>query len=301
MTVLLLDHPWPLDAALDPSSEGFWVLLRFSDLVARRQLRPVPFVEPKHFAEVWSRIDYRHSGIAAFMRAVNSYVRYDGGGNLATPVPEPPGLTDSWKQALRESMDDLNDWRAPQIVVAHSRYASWGGTQEVAIQCADHGDLNYHRVLAVLDSYEAHPMAIADLDPWDVQRTSVAAPEALRSYPCRLPRHPDLTEVALDNLQTALVRIRARGWEFSTVNAASRQTVFRYCFIPPENWNVDEVEKQEWRDGRAFPRKLAQHRNQVGYLDFEGRLWVWDRNERHWDVQNVDGTYVRISHTGDRL
>src|SRR6185312_12879106 len=94
---------------------------------------------------------------------------------------------DSWKSALRDQLDDLTDWRNPQIIVAKQRHPLWQPhVTDVRIVCEmDDGQTNsgnHSRVLAVLEEYESHADAITDRDPWDVRRTVPAG-----AHPCYLP------------------------------------------------------------------------------------------------------------------
>ncbi len=295
MTGLLLDHPWRLDETLDPVSDGFRVLEQFVNLVRDTRLDVVPFVSRGEYDEMWQRIEYgrfaRTRAYASLVSFAEHLVRADPPTPLATPVPEPAQLTPCWKRGLREAMGDLRDWRTPQIIVAEKRQPAWPGTQEVAIQIenADGADLQ-HRVLARLESYSSHPFTAADLDPWDLSRIHPPLPETGRQHPCRLPRPPSLLRVPWQTLSERLGEARATGWRVSG----------RYYFIPPEDWQVEEVSKTTWRSGRAFRYQRGPQRDQPGPVDYAGRVWVWDRAERHWDVQEPGG-YIRISHTGERL
>jgi hypothetical protein len=295
MTGLLLDHPWQLDEALDPASDGFRVLEQFVALVRDTRLDVVPFVSRNEYDEMWQRIEYgRFAHTRAYASLVSfaeHLVRADPPTPLATPIPEPPQLTPCWKHALRQSMGDLQDWRNPQIIVGAKRQAAWPATREVAVQIedADGADLQ-HRVLAHLESYHAHPFTLADLDPWDLTNMYPPVPEADRQHPCRLPRPPNIRGVPWDRLGEGLVDARAVGWQVSG----------RHYFIPPEDWPLQAVSKVTWRSGRTFRYVRVLQRYQAGPIDYAGRVWLWDRAERHWDVQERNG-YLRISHTGERL
>jgi hypothetical protein len=296
MTGLLLDHPWQLDEALDPASEGFGVLEKFVSLVRETQLDVVPFVSRSECDEMWQRIQYgrfaRTRGWASLVSfAEHLVVRVDRPTPLATPIPEPPQLTPCWKRALRQSMGDLRDWRNPQIIVGPKRQSAWPKTHEVTVKIedADGADLQ-HRVLAHLENYNAHPFTRADLDPWDLTNMYPPVPEPERQHPCRLPRPPSLFGAPLERLREGLIHARAVGWQVNE----------RCYFIPPEDWRAQDVTKERWRSGRTFRHERVPQVDHAGPLDYAGRVWVWDRAERHWDVQEPE-EYRRISHTGDRL
>jgi hypothetical protein len=289
VTALLLDHPWPLDAALDPRSDGFRVLERFRELVTTEGLEIVPFISRDEYNQMWDRIA-RTTGWASVARFAAQFVREDSPPPLATPVPEPPGLTQCWKGALREAMGDLQNWRNPQIIIARRRRPVWPCGDEVEVRVHDGLGRRYDRVLAELDSYRSHPFAISDLDPWDLQHIHRPVLGVPRQYPHSLPKPPSLQGCPIEQLSERLPPIRARGWQING----------RFYFIPPEDWRPDQSGKAAWRSGRAFLHERVPGLPNTGPVDSEGRVWVWDRNERHWDVQEGCG-YFRISHTGQQL
>jgi hypothetical protein len=260
MTGLLLDHPWRLDDALEPTSAGFRVLERFDNLVRETRLDAVPFVSQGEYDEMWLRIDHGHfartQGYAMLARFAQHLVRDDSQISPAIPVPEPPELTLSWKRALRESMGDLRDWRNPQIVVAERRQPAWPAGREIAIQI-EHGTDFHHRVLAQLADYRSHPFTLADLDPWDLRNTHPPSPGAGPQHPCRLPRPPTLANVAWDDLGACLLQVRARGWLLNG----------RHYFIPPDDWDAANVHKPNWRSGRAFEYGYSPNRPWPGPID----------------------------------
>jgi hypothetical protein len=295
MTGLLLDHPWRLDDALDPGSGGFRVLERFVGLIRETGLEVVPFITRTEYDRIWQRIEYsrvaRTRGYASLVSFAEHLVRDDSPGPAATPVPEPPQLTTDWKRGLREALGDLRDWRTPHIVVAENRRPQWPGTREVAIQLEDLLQLGpQHRVLASLDGYASHPFAISDLDPWDLQAVHPPIAGADRQHPCYLPKPPMLQNVPMHGIGKILVEVRSTGWHLGG----------RYYFIPAEDCKLEAVDKPTWRGGRAFRHGYAPERNHPGPVDYAGRVWVWDRAERHWDVQLVP-RHIRVGHTGDPL
>ena len=299
MILVLLDHPWPLEAALDGSSPGFQVLLNFEELVRDYGLEPVPFIGQSEYDQLWQRIDQRHcrsSGWAALRRLAPSLVRRTNSHCRAVPHPGPADLSEDWKRALREAVVP-SDWRNPQVIVAGVRKTDWPATgDEIEIRfdpCDNQPDLPpERRVLAMLDSfeYERHPFVRSDFDPWDLQRAHPPPPNAAQHmrHPCCLPK-PPMKRAALEDLELELADARRRAWGSGG----------KYYFVPGENWKHESVPKQAWRQGRSFLYRKCQGSNRNGYVDFEGREWVWDQNERHWDVQTMP--YRKISHTGDLL
>lgn len=66
-----------------------------------------------------------------------------------------------------------------------------------------------------------------------------------------------------------------------------------FPYTPPEDWRWD----------RDFPKHHSDN-NRYGFRDAEGRIWQWDREEKHWDVQDKRpgrGRYRRVTPDGDVL
>jgi hypothetical protein len=293
MTRALLDHPWPLDEGLQAGSAGFDVLRRFNELVREFDLTPAPFIEPDEYHQCLQRLNVQAGGprVAALRRFASQLVRYDPGAATAAPRPEPP-LGDAWKRALRAELETGEDWRVPQIVFPRSRASVWPNAPEVEIVRAgtepEHVDV---RVLVSLEDFGAHRYAIADVDPWRNQEwLNAPAPAARIDHPCRLPRPPALEGVQLDAVAGHLEDVSHQGWEAGGL----------YHFIPPTTFDPNEVPKDRWRHGRAFAVQRTPDKQRQGALDCEGRIWVWDHAERHWDVQ-LREDYARISHDGRAL
>jgi hypothetical protein len=290
MTCALLDHPWPFEETLDGSSDGFRVLETFVDVARQHHLSIVPFLTWEQLAAGWERIDPRHtrtSAFAALKRFAGLFAPLNLTDCVATPNPEPVGLTQEWKCALRQHMIDLEDWRSPQIVVPEKRLRHWPATHEVNVQiepCDDvPGSGPHQRVLVSLDSYETHPFAGSDLDPWDLCHIQAG---------CHLPKPPCCDGVALEQIETALKNARETGWVIGR----------NHYFIPPANWRLRDVEKSTWREARAFPRRMvptAPTRNKMGYVDYRGFEWIWHSEEGHWDVQT--NPYLRVWSTGEEV
>jgi len=59
---------------------------------------------------------------------------------------------------------------------------------------------------------------------------------------------------------------------------------------------------RHWHEGQPFPRQQCVRG--AGFLDADGRIWVWDGTEGHWDVQEEQeglGRYMRVKTDGMAL
>jgi hypothetical protein len=289
----LLDFPWELTDVLETYSKASETLRRFSVLVSTQALEPAPFVDYVAEASLWESVNERGCGGNVY-RSVAQFLRHCRcqtlGALQASPEPCPNPLPTRWKQALRDSMNDLADWRVPQIVVSSSRLKSWT-TQEgqVAIRCEDRPEELHSRVLVGIDSYVDHQFALSDVDPWDLRRRYPAEGGGHVDHPCRLPKPPMLNGALLRDLDSKLEEARGIGW----------RSAGRRYFIPPTNWHATDVDQTAWRSGHLFLQGSLNDRN--GPLDYLGNVWHWHSEERHWDVQLAADGYVRISHTGAEL
>jgi hypothetical protein len=104
-----------------------------------------------------------------------------------------------------------------------------------------------------------------------------------------LPKPPNLEGVAPDFIAEELANARALGWVQNG----------RYYYIPPLDYDIEAISKEQWRKGRAFPWEHCTDLRRHGPVDLNGIVWVWDQKERHWDVQLPD--YIRVSHDGRKL
>ena len=299
MTRLLLDHPWPIGAVADETSDGFRVLEEFEKLLVRHKLSPVPFVEQQDLDNAIQRLNTHTSGRGTIYRFAMQCVRRNVSTAMATPVAEQnPTLSANWKRALRDEFGDTSRWRTPQIVIPEKRRSVWPlNADEIAIQYDGQGGLvTEYRVLVQLGSanYESHPYAVRDLDPWrHLEWLHKPDPGAKNNHPCRLPKPPLLEGVTLEELAHLLPEARRQGWKIDG----------KYFYIPPVTCRLD-ADKAHWRDGRAFPRTNSGNKRGPIVEDFEGRKWVWDNHsgghsgERHWDVQLLTGKHKRVNHDG---
>jgi hypothetical protein len=296
MRKALLDFPWDLAELSNGYSPVLDVLLRFQNLISRHRLVPVPFLSDNEYSDLFKQVPrMRPGGANAFQQAarlLGHCVRPSGPGCLATPVPGPTDLRDTWRFALRESMIDTEDWRTPQIVFSDVRKQNWlPSTPERAIRfepCdTDPDSGTYDRVLACLEEYDGHRYAMCDFDPWDLRWMYPPEPEAPQHqrHPCRLPKPPACETTALESLVEELHKVR--DWHIGD----------RYYFVPPRDWRP-EANKERWRQWRAFPNGGLPGNDHHGPMDYKGQPWWWDRTHRHWDVQLTTGGYWSISDTG---
>jgi hypothetical protein len=295
MTRLLLDHPWPIDAALDARSEGLGVLLEFAKLIQNRSLTPVPFIDHCEYSDAMLRLNTRRRGIVEFMRFAHHCVRDAADGPLATPVPEPdPPPSRLWKQALREELENPANWRVPQIIVPKIRRDAWHiKTAEVPIRSEDRpDDAPDLRLLATLEEYASHSFAATDLDPWcAMEALHAPAPGARIAHPCVLPKPPCLDGATLDEISAKLTEAHRAGCKLNG----------RHYFLPSITYRPETIDQRNWRSGRAFEHKRTPDLQRGGPVDYQDQIWAWDHIERHWDVQLPGGGYFRISHDGRYL
>lgn len=299
MTKLLLDYRWALEDALD-NPEVSSTLREFVRLLRRTGLDPAPFVEDQQLPEMWKRLEggnHRKRNWDQINEFLGLCRRGEGGTCRATLSPEPPGILDNWRRALRDQLSDPSAWRSPQIVVPKSRLSEWESHKgEIAIQCEACHDQPasgpHHRILACLspDLYESHQFTVSDLDPWDLQRIHPPISNRPRQHPALLPKPQLLISCPLQNLHEQLQSVCAYQWEING----------KYYFIPPKDFDPLGIDKDTWRKGRAFRYETAPGSDKSGPVDYKGRVWSWDEHERHWDVQ-TQPRHMRISHTGRRL
>lgn len=297
MTRLLLDHPWPLHAVFDGKSDGFGVLLGFLNLTNKTGLLPVRFVEKHEYEAEMQKINSNrnHRSLAGLKRLLQQCKRTSESIATATPThPPSPVLDLTWKRALREELERTISWRTPQIVIPEKRRNVWPvDAHEVEIHIDDQpGSITKYRLLVPLEwpDYDTHPFAVPDLDPWRhlewLHRPNSGTRD--EGKPCRLPIPPVFKDALLDQIADRLPEAIRQGWK---VNDG-------YFFIPPDTFRPEQVEKQAWRTGKAFPKDRAANGRGPGPIDYMGRVWVWDHNERHWDVQLLNGKYKRVNHDG---
>lgn len=302
---LLLDYPWEIREAWGYDPVPKKVIQDFMELLSSTGLKPVRFIEPSERAALHETVTQRGRGgnvYQALYRFLNHCCRdIESAGRaapLATPNPEPKGRRNSWKSSLRDEMGDLLDWRNPQIIVPRGRRSDWQVGDDIELhcdQCSGEPVIRW-RVLAVLEDYATHRFTMSDRDPWDVR---CVAPSA--RHPCYLPNPliPDgdplqnnLSRIPIAQLCEELDKVRGEGWH---------PPGGKYLFLPPTDWRPEDIHQEAWRKGHAFPRSYAKARDQVGYLDSGGRIWLWHSGEDHWDIQLGGTNYIRVNHAGDEL
>lgn len=300
MTRLFLDHPWPVEEVFDPRSDAHEVLMRFDGLVRSTQLAPVPFISPAAFAQTMRRLPFRENGraAAAVARFADQCRKQTPDAGFAVPItgrPDPvPPFNETWKAALREDIGQGDNWHTPQIVIPAARRTAWPEESVVSIRCLDVADAPTVERLAVpLDSYlgdaATQLAAIAEADPWRCWEWARRPEPGTRiDHPCRLPRPPSLNGLAVHELAEALPEARRVGWNYSE----------RRYFIPPADWRPLEVDRGHWKIC-PFRRNSVDTPKGVktGPVDSEDRIWSWDMQERHWDVQ-IDGGKLDVNHEG---
>jgi hypothetical protein len=288
MTRLLLDHPWPLNETLNARSNGFQVLLEFEKLVRRKRLIPLRFIEQHDYESAKQQLG--KSPVAAqILRFSNHLIRYNESVIRATPDPEPnPTLNDSWKRALRDELEHLENWRSPQIIFPEVRRSVWSTTDEIEIKCGDRNG-TVSRVLASLEKYDSHPFAVSDLDPWrHLERLFPPTPGHPNNKPCRLPKPPILDQVPVEHLSERLEEARKQGCIIDG----------KYYYIPSDDCLPEQIAKPEWRSGYVFDRKKDPGWKGPCPIDYNGVTWRWDQGHRHWDLQ-VKPKHISVSHTGE--
>ena len=299
MTKLLLDHPWPLDDALDARSPAHDQLRKFQDLVRRLRIRAVPFVTQQELDAAAALLDYKHNAgaAAAILRFANELVYNGNNARLAVVHQRPADIGKTWLHSLYDEIQVCTTWRVPQIIFPEARRIYWPPTPtplDVPVECKPKA---VRCVLAPLENFDSHQYALSDIDPWKQnawrQRPAHTDP---RLFPCWLPRHPAFQNIPLDQIPQLLEEARKQGWRIGD----------KYYYIPPMDYRPLDFNQCKWRNGRAFPRANGKHGRGVGYRDCEDRIWVWSRasagsrGERHWDVQLHSG-WKNVSHDGNEV
>lgn len=290
MTRLLLDYPWTVSEGLGPDSAAYKAILDFLDLLSRADLKPVPFIGHEECNIFWDALKERkgQSRFTPVIRFLHHCTRETGGICMARPVPELSKLRDSWKCALRDELEHLEDWRNPQIIFPEARRSAWPATDEIEIKCEDRKDI-VTRLLASLEKYDSHPLVVSDLDPWrHLDRLFPPEPGHPNNKPCWLPRPPILDLVPVDQLSEKLEEARKQGWIIDG----------KYYYIPSAACLPEQIEKPKWRSGYVFEREKVPGWKGPCPIDYNGVTWRWDQGHRHWDLQ-VKPKHISVSHTGE--
>jgi len=199
--------------------------------------------------------------------------------------------TVDFKKALHREIN-VGNWRTPQIITSLERRGHWGPGEEVVIVF---NGTETERIVVSASAHASHPWARSDYDPWILSRTDETAVDPEKRF--RLPKPSACTDAELSDLCNTIDQ-KCGSW------TEQRNGNDRYVFIPPRDWSP-ALEKQKWRVGNVFRKEKCSESDRSGYLDRHGHLWVWDDNEKHWDVQ-MDrrcrkNDYYKISATGRRL
>lgn len=292
MTRLLLDFlPHEIEQALDPTSEASAVLLAFDRLCAKERLAPVPFVAEWQYEALLRR----PGGLSRHLplQVIAKCVRRDPDSMRAKPVAGPDDLEAQWEFALHDELV-RDEWRTPQIITRKIRTDAWkrstiGPPRRIEALFNIEGSTDEHRrIIAALESYDAHLYARSDRVPWDLQRRrlpELRAPKHLQ-HPCALPIPPSLEKVEFQNLKSAAEQIH--NWEIGG----------KYYFLPGDGWQPSDIDEAPWRDGHTFPHARCPHCGKEWPIDRKKQIWCWDETHRHWDVQLIGTEYWSISHDG---
>ncbi len=291
MTKLLLDFPWQLDSVFDPNSDASYALHDFKKLCERENLEAVDFVAEVDYMALLENA--RRNVFRPALQILGNYVRDAAATVHAAPVAGPEDLSDEWKVGLAVELG-IGEWRTPQVIVYGSRWDAWRrsvvGTinKTEAVFQREGAEEKYSRVCVGLGKYDQHLFARSDRIPWDLRRRKPTSPTAPKhqQHPCSLPIPPTLVGVPLHNLVSRLEGVRS--WEIGA----------KYYFLPREDWEPNEIEKQPWRDGHTFPHAVCPHCDKKWPIDRTKQIWCWDETHRHWDVQRVGPEYWSISHDG---
>lgn len=68
-----------------------------------------------------------------------------------------------------------------------------------------------------------------------------------------------------------------------------------YAYIPPKSYREGDSD---------FPMEFCKHRNASGFKDEKGRIWIFHKEENHWDVQYYPygkDNYFKVFYNGKRL
>jgi hypothetical protein len=262
-------------------------LQQVSKAIEEEKITPVRCLEMPLYQAAMSVPELRRGGQLVFL--LQQLVRWIPADNNCEG--EVKGNTDdlssTWKQSLREVLSTAHDWRSPQILVTRDRCAYWPNAPLVDVSapaCGDLGAISPKAVpLVEITKYGRHPHARADRDPWDLRALNPPLTGGPQN-PCLLPKPPVCEGKPADELK-ALLR-----------NCCVRFSTSQWHYVPPEHWDPNSISVIKWRNGNAFPAGVRG--NDHGYLDCDGRIWVWHTTERHWDVQLSDGDYQKVRETG---
>ena len=212
---------------------------------------------------------------------------------LDTPCPDFTEY-EHWLCTLGEHGIDNTapNWRRPFVLIPESRPSNWPGTPEnnFMLRYKINGDAAiFERSLVCIEKYEQHTFFETAIDPWRLR--SSGASDIIKMLPRPFPLSDTFTQI-FNALQ-------------GRVEWFSEQTEKAY-FIPEAGWDPRTFTLEGWRDKGIFKKETLQesrskHNGRSGYVDREGRIWIWHAEESHWDVQFPKGSkwkYWSVSNSG---
>ncbi len=267
-------------------------------LAAFRKLRSVftrdPFSRPIRCIDVQDLLNAASSRAggaakAEMMRLMSEFTRYElSGTGRAAVTPRPAVAAEAWEEALYEETeaDECAAWRTPWILVSKRHATEWPPEGDVEII---EGRGQSRRRLAHIETTSKDPEFWHDVDPWLFRCSIVHRPlgselEApRRDHRHCLPKPPKVGAAASwTELETLLVP-----WRKGSSWLVPGVTEYAY-FIPSTHWVSSINVRTPWRGRSIFETgsKSTPAGRLNGPRDAGGRIWSWDTNENHWDVQH---------------
>ena len=313
MTTLLVD-PWLTDVSETDHSANDNRFNAISVLLGLQQSTPLEFarfLDDTFFSDFYTRYRTVYRGtfggiLSRFLKhlELNGSTESEPAEFLSGPIPD--DCNETWRRVLAEQaeLDDAPVWRCPVVMVPEVRDAEWPQEDEINFSV---GEGTRVRNLVRIEKYQDHPYFQPDLDPWRLNACGEPIGETRergerRPTWKRLPRPPELPEsLSFDQLQVALQ---------GDINSTNEEGTELYFVPAPIGWNPNEHQRDPWRNCTAFIRKQVQiglRADWPGYLDRDGRIWVWHDEEGHWDVQIRDVQIKdgqrrdNVSHKGEIL
>ena len=307
MTTILID-PWVADFSENDQSANYNRIYSIRVLLKLQQSTPLEFarfLDADFLSDFHTRYRsvFRGESGRIFFRFL-SHLELDGASEsepaefISEPIPD--NCNETWCSVLAEhaESEDAPVWRCPMVMVPDVRHAEWPQGHVINFNVAGGTRV---RNLVRIERYEDHPHFQPDLDPWRLQACGkpdegTRDRDVRRPTLKRLPRPPEIpVKLSFEELRRIL-----QG-DVASTNADGTELYF----VPePTGWNPEVYDKDSWRGCRVFDKRVVSfyrspRRGQSGYLDQKGRIWVWDIEKNHWDVQLHDGREHRnVSHTG---
>ena len=189
-------------------------------------------------------------------------------------------------------------WRNPMIVFPDARRTEWPKGHEIEFDIAEGRRV---RNLVCIECCDEHPHFSTDLDPWRLNACGepvVGARDCDERRPTwkRLPRPPSLLpSLTFEQLHSKL----------QDAVEPSNDDETRLYFVPCVGWNPNKYGRDEWRTCKVFDTQkvsVGPRAQKRGPIDRKDRIWIWDDEECHWDVQ-IDGgkDYWTVNWKGEVL